>query len=443
MIVICEECGKKYRIDPAKANENKISFKCKNCGHQIMTDIPNFSVKETDSNDLSAVSSISSSESKNESVAEETSKTFLKTQKRNKKKKDFRFGLIAKVVTPLLIVGLVPLAIFWGITFKQTTDRIRSDTENLSAQISLGLANHVDEWIDKNVRVLKSLSKMADIVSMDRMQQEAFLKIVQKEYPWMYLVFTTDVNGINVARNDDEPLKDYSDRQYYKEVMSGKELAWQTLIGKTSKKPALVLAVPIKEGDKIVGVMASAMGIDAISQLIANWKQGETGYAFLVDEKGKVVAHQNQQYALQSKNLSAHPLVMASKNGRSGAVYFENELGESSLGHARKTNYGWVLAIQQEEKEMLDILKQAQYFAYLLLGITILAVLFIAYLSGRAIVNPIRRLTNAADRISIGELDVKIESNSKDEIGDLAQAIVRMQESIRLSIERLRRRRVA
>ena len=46
-----------------------------------------------------------------------------------------------------------------------------------------------------------------------------------------------------------------------------------------------------------------------------------------------------------------------------------------------------------------------------------------------------------ADRISIGELEADIPRQSKDEIGELAEAISRMQDSIRLSIERLRRRR--
>ena len=50
-------------------------------------------------------------------------------------------------------------------------------------------------------------------------------------------------------------------------------------------------------------------------------------------------------------------------------------------------------------------------------------------------------LTDTADRISVGELDAEIEIKSNDEIGELSEAIVRMQESIRLSIERLRKRR--
>jgi HAMP domain-containing protein len=50
-------------------------------------------------------------------------------------------------------------------------------------------------------------------------------------------------------------------------------------------------------------------------------------------------------------------------------------------------------------------------------------------------------LTDVADRISIGELGMEVKTTSKDEIGELAEAIARMQDSIRLSIERLRRRR--
>jgi HAMP domain-containing protein len=60
---------------------------------------------------------------------------------------------------------------------------------------------------------------------------------------------------------------------------------------------------------------------------------------------------------------------------------------------------------------------------------------------GHRLTGKIRSLTEVADRISVGELGMEIETQSKDEIGDLAEAIARMQDSIRLSIERLRRRR--
>ncbi|MCG8473251.1 MAG: HAMP domain-containing protein [Desulfobacterales bacterium] len=60
---------------------------------------------------------------------------------------------------------------------------------------------------------------------------------------------------------------------------------------------------------------------------------------------------------------------------------------------------------------------------------------------GYRLTSNIQMLTDAADRISVGELDVVIDIRSKDEIGSLADAVTRMQDSLRFSIERLRKRR--
>jgi methyl-accepting chemotaxis protein len=350
-----------------------------------------------------------------------------------------KFGLTAKVVTLMLIVSLVPLLIFAGITMKQANDRLRNDTEKLMGLTSLDIVSNVDEWIDKNVRVLKALASMPDIISMTRERQEPFLKAVGKEYPWMYLVFTVGPDGMNIARQDDKPLLDYSDRDYYKAIMGGKDIAWQTTIGKTSKKPALIMAVPIKRADATIGVMAMAATIEDLSKLVATWKQGQTGFAFLVDEKGKVVSHQNEEYVTQQTDLSEYPLIAAFKKGQKGMIYF-SEGGTPRVGYAKETKYGWTLAMQQDTKETFRASGQTQMFTYLLFGITATVVIVIAWLLGRAIGKPIKQLTDVAERISVGDMEVAINIKSRDEIGNLAEAISRMQDSLRLAIERFRKR---
>ena len=350
-----------------------------------------------------------------------------------------KFGLTAKVIILMLIVSLVPLGIFAVITLKQTDYRIRSDTEKLMALTASDIAANVDEWTDKNVRVLKALAKMPDITSMMKEKQEPLLKAVAKEYPWMYLVFTVGPDGMNVARNDDNPLLDYSDRDYYRETMAGKDLAWQTLVGKTSKKPALIIAAPIKRGDSTIGVMAMAATIEDLSKLVATWKQGKTGFAFLVDEKGKVVSHQVEEYVIQQTNLSDYPLIAAFKKGQNGMIYF-NDRGTMRVGYAKETKYGWTLAMQQDIKETFKTLRDTGIFTYILLGITALGVILIAWFLGRAIGTPIKKLTEVAEKISVGDMGAEIKIKSRDEIGNLAEAIMRMQDSLRLAIERLRRR---
>jgi methyl-accepting chemotaxis protein len=343
----------------------------------------------------------------------------------------------------MLIVSLLPFAIFWGITLRETNQRIRIETEKLLAQTAKGLGEQVDAWINNNVSVLRTAANLSEIASMSREQQEPILKAIQKEYPWMYLVFTLGADGMNVARNDGKSLKDYSDRQYYKDVIAGKKLSWQTLIGKTSKKPALVLAVPVTEGDRLVGVIAAAMTVDVISENIANWRQGNTGFAFLVDEKGFVVSHPNKKYVSKRKNLNSHPLIAGfrKKGWRTITSNFTATDGQTAFGHVRSNNYGWALVLQQQEAEVFSAYNRTQDFALVLLGSTVVLVLIIAWFSARAIVNPIRKLTDAAERMSLGELNVKIDVKSKDEIGLLAQAIGRMQTSLRLAMNRLRRKR--
>jgi methyl-accepting chemotaxis protein len=56
-------------------------------------------------------------------------------------------------------------------------------------------------------------------------------------------------------------------------------------------------------------------------------------------------------------------------------------------------------------------------------------------------VTPIMKLTDAAERMSLGELNIKIDVKSRDEIGLLAQAIGRMQTSLRMAMTRLKKKR--
>jgi HAMP domain-containing protein len=77
-----------------------------------------------------------------------------------------------------------------------------------------------------------------------------------------------------------------------------------------------------------------------------------------------------------------------------------------------------------------------------ILGGTVILIGFIVALYGYKLTAKIKYLTDVTDRISVGDLDAEITGiKSRDEIGELANAIGRMQESIRLAIKRLRERK--
>ncbi len=97
--------------------------------------------------------------------------------------------------------------------------------------------------------------------------------------------------------------------------------------------------------------------------------------------------------------------------------------------------------IQRMEERAETVAATSRNLNLITIAGTLLIIGLIVTLYGHNLVSKIRHLTNVADRISVGELDAEIKIKSKDEIGNLADAIRRMQDSLRLSIERLRKKR--
>ncbi|WP_300457764.1 cache domain-containing protein [Desulfobacula sp.] len=415
MIVACTKCKKKYTVDETKFKQNTVQLKCRVCDTVFTVEKP-----------VASYESVAYSEDISPGVKKD-------------EKGGIRFGLFPRTILLMLFISLVPVGLFFMATYNETGDRVKKDTQRLMQQATSGLLDHIDEWVDKNKRVLLTASRLGSITNLERVEQTTTLKTIQEQYPWMYLVFTLDKHGINTARSDGKPLKDYSDRAYFKDIKSGKAFSWQTLIGKTSRKPALVLAVPIMNAGKMVGVLAAAMTTEAISQSVAKWTKGKTGFAFLVDEKNKVIAHQIKTYVIEEKDLSDHQVFLLSTGKQAGFGEFVDKAGQQNIASFKKNALGWNIFVQQGKSEAYETLFKFQRYILLVFVFTIVMVTIIAWFSAKSISRPILEMTDAATRMSLGDLDVQINIQSKTEIGMLAKSIVRMQTSLAYAMKRLKK----
>jgi predicted Zn finger-like uncharacterized protein len=97
--------------------------------------------------------------------------------------------------------------------------------------------------------------------------------------------------------------------------------------------------------------------------------------------------------------------------------------------------------VKEVENRANEMTMETRNTVFMIVGGTLLLMGIIVLFYAQKLTSRIKSLTNVAEQISVGEMDAQIPVTSSDEIGDLAEAIGRMQESIRLSIERLRRRR--
>jgi methyl-accepting chemotaxis protein len=348
-------------------------------------------------------------------------------------------GIYGKIFLTMLTIALLPLLIIGTYNYhneqEQTTARVNRQFE----QVAKILDANVGGWVDSNIKALQQTALLPDIRSMAPARQIPVLRALVETYGWTFLASTIGADGKNVARNDNAALIDYSDREYFKQAMSGKDLGQQVVISKTIGAPALVLATsfPTDGGGRAVLMTSSALR--DISDVITTTKIGRTGFSVLLDAKGQVIADPVPDVSGKLRDMSSHPAFKATRAAANARVTFA-EGDKEYVSYATTTRLGWVIIVQQETHEAFAPVKSAAESATLVVLSVAAIALFAAYLLARGLAAPILRLTRIADAVSRGQTNLEIaEIHRRDELGGLARAIDRMRVSIDMAMKRLRR----
>ncbi len=146
------------------------------------------------------------------------------------------------------------------------------------------------------------------------------LLIAAKEsLDWGSLIFVKNLNGDAVARSDGKLLQNYSEREYFKQIMSGQKMGQQVLIGKSAPVPLHCLAVPInknKVGEQMVGIITQCSTLLSISDYIKSSSFSQSGYTFLVDNKKRLIPTGDNTFKLAQnlQDFSSHPALNLKDN---------------------------------------------------------------------------------------------------------------------------------
>ncbi len=341
-------------------------------------------------------------------------------------------GRLQGRLTIVILVISVPLLLFTpAYLFGQTSTQIRQDAVGNLDQTAQSIAASVDSWLSFNIMALEQLVSQPGIMAMDAATQKPILVSMDETYPYMYLVSTTNLSGINIARSDNAELTNYSDRTWVQDINGGSEVAFQTLIGRTSGEPAIVISRPIYSNKReIAGVGMFASDLNSFNSTVSNIQIGETGQAFVVDPQNLVVAHTEPQYANQLTDFSLHPAVVAMRNLDQDTIRYTDQDGVTWIAYFQVLAYGWGTVVEQDEAELLASLYNLQIITWVAIFIGALLLGGLTTLAVRQAIAPINGLTETATAIAAGDFSRLAPVESEDEFGVLARTINRMTEQL-------------
>lgn len=348
------------------------------------------------------------------------------------------FNIFPKILLSCFLIGTVPLSGFIYQIYLNEADQ-RKVVEQSITQVAEVIGGEVDNWIDKNVRSSNFLANMDAFKNMDAVAQVPILKVAKDNLEWVSLIFVKDLNGDAVARSDGKGLLNYSDREYFKQVLSGQKIGQQVLVGKLKPVPLHCFAIPIERAaTSIVGVITQCSTLTSISEYITSSKIGQSGFAFLVDDKNRLIAHGEQGGELVGnlQNFSFHPALTLA-DGSVETISFD---GKDRVFVTRSVGPDWRLIVQQDYDDAYRNYLKVKTDASILAVLTITITLFLAFLVSYSISSPVKKLTEIADAYSKGVfVDNLIGQDRNDEIGKLAQAVSRMAKTIQIAINRLKK----
>jgi GAF domain-containing protein/HAMP domain-containing protein len=358
-------------------------------------------------------------------------------------------------LTALILVVVIPvlLAMMIFITSNAETLLKNDANENLRAT-NKSLSTAVSLWLDFNVGALQDLVSQPGIISMDAQEQEPILRSMARAYPHMYLISTTDLYGTNIARSDDAAPKDYGDREWYLKSRNGAPITFQTLIGRTSGEPALVVSMPIKdENGNIVGVGMFASDLDIISQQIRASLENTNGYSFVIDDQNRVIAHPDELFTSQLFDMGEYRPVKTLRstleNDLEYAGSLENEAllqpfsddqGELWRSYGKVLDNNWAVITQVPEHDLLAPARFFQRISWYVFVFGVGLLLIMAWFTIWQGLQPIRSLTETATAIASGDLTRLAPVTTQDELGLLARTFNSMTNQLRDLITTLERR---
>ena len=232
----------------------------------------------------------------------------------------------------------------------------------------------------------------------------------------------------------------------------------------------MTITSPFYVGDEFNGVVAADMQLTELTQQVQDIEIGETGFAFLLDDAGRIIAMPPEGYQLfgidqQSinneeidkqtiLNIGPEKLQSAVRRmvaGGSGLVTVDNNGTPTYVSFAPvpAVNYSLAVVVPVSELQGAILAARSETQKQVRAGLNILALLLAGLLFiavtvsltiGNIIAAPIVRLTNVSNRIVEGDLSAQAEVESRDEIGTLSQAFNTMTARNRQLLEELENR---
>jgi len=345
-------------------------------------------------------------------------------------------SLNGKLTLIFLAVSVIPLVLVGLITYLQSQPRLKAGVYDDFGRLANMQKSTIQNWLDGIQQDISVVANADRVESMEKERVQAALDEYVKSWNYYETMFIAGPDGEAVANSDKSALN-VADRDYFKKAIKGEAVISEPLISRISGNVIIVVAHPVYQKGRVVGVAGGTVPMNYVSELLKSGWVGETGEVYLINSEGYMITpsrfsdqlikegmvKERTELELKVESLAAQEILA----GREGAVEYLDYRGNQVIGaYQRIESQNWGLILEQDVNEALEIvnlIRNVLVFGVLILAalVTVLGVVFAGQIA-----RPIAGMAKTAQELSLGHIDQEVKYKSKDEVGLLADSFREM-----------------
>ena len=215
----------------------------------------------------------------------------------------------------------------------------------------------------------------------------------------------------------------------------------------------MAFAAPIlkKSEEKLLGVLVIRFNAEKLNEITAGIKintkvdmgtfhrRGMTSEVYIVNKDGFMITESRfENNAILRQLIQSEPVVSVHSHGKEFVGVYKDYRGVNVIGAALYLKkMDWVLVVETDESEAYSTIYTFKNRVITMVGICIIGVIFVSLFVSRGIINPILMLVKGMKKVADGDLNFRVKTRLKDELGELTGSFNQMTCDIKDSREKL------
>jgi len=347
----------------------------------------------------------------------------------------FIFIMVVLAVIPLSIVGLRMINI--------NRVALQDSILELHTHLAQSLAEKIDDYIDNLRGKLSFIITSQKIGEMSWSEKRVVLKSLLETSEDFVTISIVDNKGEEIIKvyNPKFEMKPRllnlrQDKLFLKALAGSPDIS---SIYYVEDDPRLNIAYPMV-GEQVIYIVVT---LKELWYKIYNTMIGRTGFAFLVNKEGKIIAHPQKEKAKNFEDATRLAIVQEVLSGKTlGSKEFTDERGVEMVGaYAPVKRLGWGMIVQQAKDDAYISAIKMKQNAILWIIVSIFGAALVGLLTARGLSRPILNLIVGAEKVAEGDFTHKVVVKTHDELLTLADTFNFMTQKLKeysdLQIDRI------